>query len=1450
MRRLVLVIGMLVVASSLEAQIPIPWSDDSLQVMMSMYNYNPTPSKLYRRVFVARKATQDTSVLVLGALPEDVQIVTEYVDYAGRPIQTVVKKGSPLKKDIVSPVAYDAAGAVSNIFPTYTESGSGSDNGLFKDQALLRDSAFYRQYYPTQTVFYGKAVFDGSQMNRVLKVMPQGDSWAGAGVGPVTGERANSVGDSVRLWVIDITSEDDVATSTTTYQAGSLLVSEVMDEEGHKKVQYRDEQGRVILVKVQGADSVGTGHVGWLCTYYVYDEMGQLRMVLPPKAVEALQGVSWNLAGNSSINTGLCYGYWYDVKGRVVMKRVPGKGKSYMVYDQLGRAVLTQDAELRNTNQWAFVKYDGQSRAIRGGVITTALTRDSLWAQALRSQDYPALSGTYTITSETYYDDYSWVSGVPVSGGLVASHINSYNFYTSYNSFPEYARELSSYARTRGAVTGSKRLVLGTSTYLYSLSVYDSYGRIIQVKETNITGGTDILTNQYSFAGAVLRSHFAHQKSGSNAQVHTLLTKYSYDHAGRVLNIEKNIDSTVTKRLVEHTYNELGQLQYKKLAPALNNGSGLEWQQYEYSIRGQLLGVNRDYVSGSATRWFGYELGYERDSTIIAGTTYNNSLLNGNIAGTVWRSKGDGERRKFDYNYDAVNRLVAASFSQYTGGSFNTTAGMDFSVTQLKYDAGGNIVSLKQKGVSVGGASFMDKLEYSYFANSNQLKQVYDSSNAATTVLGDFHYNPATKTSTDYAYNDNGSLLSDQNKGITSITYNYLNLPGVIQVQGKGRVEYTYDAVGAKLKKTVVDSTASPVRTSVTLYMAGGIYENDTLQFVGHEEGRIRYKPGQNAFAFDYMLKDHLGNVRMVLTDDSLVTAYEGLTFENTNQSAQDAQWENKEGGSIDIQNVRSYVTFGGSQTNAMLVRKSSGSIGATKLLKVMAGDKIHTKVDYYYDAENTDNSGATPLDFLVPSIVSTLGSSLSAGGLLHGEGEVLTEALTANSTLAEFINPDAETNPGNSSEQAPKAYLAVLFFNERFEFDAGSSYIEKVQYLTNHATGAIDKTFSNAIPVVKNGYAFIYFTNESDELVYFDNFQLSHERGPLLEETHYYPFGMTMAAISSKAAVFGKPENRFGYNGKEEQRREFSDGSGLEWMDYGARMYDQQIGRWHVVDPLAEVSRRWSPYNFAYNNPILFIDPDGMKPIMVDQMGIDPSIFSPEIDYMKGRTDWDAVESRMYGLSIIAFFKQIQEIVQEIGFSGGGLIWKSFVMTKGVNVPISFWPAFNSPDGAAVYFSERISELSTRAKKEYSSLIYSFKGKDGNTYFSITIPSSKRGANSKSLGPKDLEEDVPEGATIYGHIHSHKLDGNPFGISFSEATLYLKGHGNDEEMMDDNAQVKEFFLLNSIGQLMVRRTTQGEYQETTMDRVLAFGFTSGKVQLTSDFKGKYSPSNYYQIRQ
>ena len=127
-----------------------------------------------------------------------------------------------------------------------------------------------------------------------------------------------------------------------------------------------------------------------------------------------------------------------------------------------------------------------------------------------------------------------------------------------------------------------------------------------------------------------------------------------------------------------------------------------------------------------------------------------------------------------------------------------------------------------------------------------------------------------------------------------------------------------------------------------------------------------------------------------------------------------------------------------------------------------------------------------------------------------------------------------------------------------------------------------------------KNGYAYVYLSNESNEPVYFDNFKVGDNRGRIIEEDHYYSFGLKIAAISSKKLGDGNEgllENKNLYNDKE-----FFDDADLDWYDYGFRNYDPQIGRFAQLDPLTDDYPELTPYQYASNEPIANVDMDGLE--------------------------------------------------------------------------------------------------------------------------------------------------------------------------------------------------------------------------------------------------------------
>lgn len=140
----------------------------------------------------------------------------------------------------------------------------------------------------------------------------------------------------------------------------------------------------------------------------------------------------------------------------------------------------------------------------------------------------------------------------------------------------------------------------------------------------------------------------------------------------------------------------------------------------------------------------------------------------------------------------------------------------------------------------------------------------------------------------------------------------------------------------------------------------------------------------------------------------------------------------------------------------------------------------------------------------------------------------------------------------------------------------APTDYISGIQYKID---GTIDFIQTEEGRAIKSGANYIYEYTLSDHLG--NNRVTFDQTNGKVGEDDYYPFGLNVHRQQNAG-------NKYLYNGKEMQDE-------LNEYDYGARFYDPVIARWNSIDPLAEKSRRWSPYNYVENNPIRNIDIDGM---------------------------------------------------------------------------------------------------------------------------------------------------------------------------------------------------------------------------------------------------------------
>jgi RHS repeat-associated protein len=247
-------------------------------------------------------------------------------------------------------------------------------------------------------------------------------------------------------------------------------------------------------------------------------------------------------------------------------------------------------------------------------------------------------------------------------------------------------------------------------------------------------------------------------------------------------------------------------------------------------------------------------------------------------------------------------------------------------------------------------------------------------------------------------------------------------------------------------------------------------------------------------------------------------------------------------------------------------------------IVKVMAGDKFSIFGKSYHKKPAAGYSGTTN-----SIIVSELINAFAGTSLISSKG-VTGSQITGQLGFPTTMNGLVGNQPAQSTTR-PKAAINWILFDDQFRYVGGG--FDMVADAGASTAGTLKSHSLIQLPVVTNGYLYVYVSNESKVNVFFDNLQVMHDRGALIEETHYYPFGLIQAGISSKALNFGQPENKKKFNGIE-HTTEFD----LNTYDAFFRSADPQIGRWWQIDPKPNMSE--SPYSMMGNNPIKFGDPLG----------------------------------------------------------------------------------------------------------------------------------------------------------------------------------------------------------------------------------------------------------------
>ena len=789
------------------------------------------------------------STVMLDSTGTHRRVSVDYYDAAGRPVQRVGESpvsGSTLNTGIL----YDALGRVSE--ETLPAAVGQTGHGRVTDEAL--GGILSSQYGDPSA----RTLLSYDALGRETSRRGPGAAWD-------QHPRATSYGTNTADEVSRLVVSGGMIYRSGCHAAGSLARETRTDEDGRMVITYTDLAGNVVMERRGTAGSLVT-------TRYLYDGRDRLRYVLPCAALDGMTGSGpWD-AATPSIDQ-YAYVYEYDGHGRVTGRKLPGCAMRHTWYDRHGREAFEDDGNLAAAGRRRFFLYDDCNRLVVSGTCKASTAPDLTWREAKAwlfsgSNTYSGYRTDVVLDSVelhqiNYYDNYTYI-------GFGLGNEGQWLSFTPTD-------DAASAATAKGLLTGNRTYRLGSTECEASAFYYDAKGRMVQRRSRSPLLGREVEHTTYTFTGKpVSRRHILTPPSGMEID-----ESYAYAYDDRtedLLTVTHSVNRSTPVMIARYTYDALGRVATKVTG-------GLETTSYDYNVR--------SWPTKIQGQRFLEVLAYEGTSW---GITPSAPQWSGKVSAMLWTGSSVTDYRGYRFTYDGMGRLTAANYR--TGSSLGTNA-QTFN-ENLTYDAMGNVTSLKRRGPKDSGAGLIDDLTMTY--DGNRLIKCDDAVASQPTYNAAHHFQDLADSAVEYEYDGNGNMTKDLNREITSIEYNSLSLPRQITFSDDTKMKLTYDAAGNKLRAEywtiptfnpggpigpvgigggdepmgggIVGPILPPINQNdpqvVTDYCGNLIYRNDTLTMLLMEEGYVTFATSGTP-TYHYYLKDHLGSVRIVMSQDGTV---------------------------------------------------------------------------------------------------------------------------------------------------------------------------------------------------------------------------------------------------------------------------------------------------------------------------------------------------------------------------------------------------------------------------------------------------------------------------------------------------------------------------------------------------------------------------------------------------